>query len=185
MGASATSTAIAGLILGACLGYFYALGTSVGIARRKGGANDLWSVDDSDGDDEDEVEQDGAVDGARVTEPCKLVLVVRADLKMSKGKAAAQCGHATLACYKSVVKHHPAVLRAWEYEGQAKICLQAGGEEELLLLKAKAISLGLTAKTIQDAGRTEIAAGSTTVLGIGPAEKSRIDEITGHLKLYH
>ena len=35
-------------------------------------------------------------------EDTKLVLVVRQDLKMGKGKAAAQCCHATLAAYKQV-----------------------------------------------------------------------------------
>lgn len=34
------------------------------------------------------------------TDDCKMVLVVRNDFKMGKGKAAAQCSHATLAAYK-------------------------------------------------------------------------------------
>lgn len=37
-----------------------------------------------------------------------------------------------------------------------------------LELQAIALSLGLPAQTIQDAGRTQIAAGSRTVLGVGP-----------------
>jgi PTH2 family peptidyl-tRNA hydrolase len=32
----------------------------------------------------------------------KMVLVVREDLKMGKGKIGAQCGHATLGAYKQV-----------------------------------------------------------------------------------
>ena len=36
---------------------------------------------------------------------------------------------------------------------------------------------------VHDAGRTQIAAGSQTVLAIGPAPKSEIDQITGHLPL--
>lgn len=51
------------------------------------------------------------------------------------------------------------------------------------LLHAQAMSLGLCARVIHDAGRTQIAAGSATVLGIGPAPKGRIDEVTGGLKL--
>lgn len=39
----------------------------------------------------------------------KLVLVVRTDLGMGKGKVAAQCGHATLACYKRATKLMPLV----------------------------------------------------------------------------
>lgn len=56
-------------------------------------------------------------------------------------------------------------------------------EEELELLQATAVSLGLVAEVIADAGRTQIASGSHTVLGIGPAPKSVIDKVTGSLKL--
>lgn len=52
----------------------------------------------------------------------------------------------------------------------------------MLLLQAQALSLGLCARDIQDAGRTQIAGGSRTVLGIlGP--KGVVDEVTGSLKL--
>jgi PTH2 family peptidyl-tRNA hydrolase len=134
-------------------------------------------------------------------EECKLVLIVRTDLGMTKGmslspspstytyfpagKIAAQCGHATLACYKNFLHNAPKspILRRWERQGQAKITLQAKSEDELETLQATAISLGLVAEVITDAGRTQIASGSHTVLGIGPAPKSIIDKVTGHLKL--
>lgn len=51
------------------------------------------------------------------------------------------------------------------------------------MLQATALSLGLVAEVITDAGRTQIASGSQTVLGIGPGPKSIIDEVTGNLKL--
>ena len=38
-------------------------------------------------------------------------MVVRQDLKMGKGKAAAQCCHATLAAYKQAKRRSPDVLR--------------------------------------------------------------------------
>ena len=76
------------------------------------------------------------------------------------------------------------MLRQWERYGQAKIAVQArGGEEELEALRAQARSLGVTAEVIADAGRTQIASGSRTVLGVGPAPKSVVDQVTGHLKL--
>jgi peptidyl-tRNA hydrolase, PTH2 family len=37
------------------------------------------------------------------------VLVVRTDLGMSSGKIAAQCSHATLACYKALNSKNPGV----------------------------------------------------------------------------
>ena len=76
------------------------------------------------------------------------------------------------------------LLRRWERHGQAKIAVQCkGGEEELATLMAVAHSLGITAEVIADAGRTQIEAGSLTVLGVGPAPKSIVDKVTGHLKL--
>ncbi|KAF4976158.1 hypothetical protein FZEAL_7136 [Fusarium zealandicum] len=121
-------------------------------------------------------------------EECKLVLVVRTDLGMTKGKIAAQCSHATLACYKTL-SHAPAdspqrkLLKRWERLGQAKIAVQVKSQDEILELRRKARSLGLTAEVIQDAGRTQIEAGSMTVLGVGPAPRSIVDQITGGLKL--
>ncbi len=63
------------------------------------------------------------------------------------------------------------------------MALQVKSEEELETLQAMAVSLGLCAQVIHDAGRTQIASGSATVCGIGPAPKSAIDKVTGHLKL--
>mmetsp|Transcript_7598 Transcript_7598/g.19668 ORF Transcript_7598/g.19668 Transcript_7598/m.19668 type:complete len:175 (+) Transcript_7598:75-599(+) len=112
----------------------------------------------------------------------KMVLVVRMDLKMGKGKVAAQCGHATLGCYQKAMKKSPKILRAWEWSGQAKVCLKCDSEDEMVAMVAKAGQLKLPAYFVTDAGRTQIAAGSRTVLGIlGPS--SEVNKITGHLKL--
>ncbi|KAF5337339.1 hypothetical protein D9611_003232 [Ephemerocybe angulata] len=143
------------------------------------------SEHDSDFEDVDEEEEDADGDlsaiSAGFSEPCKLVLVVRTDLKMTSGKIAAQ--HATLACYKALVKKNPKLINHWERTGQAKIALKAGSEDEILELEAIAKSLNLCARSILDAGRTQIAAGSRTVLGIGPAPVSLINEVTGNLRL--
>lgn len=74
-------------------------------------------------------------------------------------------------CYKASQKHAPDLIRTWENYGQTKVAVQAkGGEDELMILQAQAMSLGVVAKIVHDAGRTQIAAGSATVLGIGPGE---------------
>ncbi|KAI8388408.1 peptidyl-tRNA hydrolase PTH2-domain-containing protein [Radiomyces spectabilis] len=132
-------------------------------------------------DDLDELPT-GAIDCSKY-EDYKMVLVVRQDLGMTKGKIAAQCGHATLACYKAVKKNNPEMLKRWEQSGQAKVALKASSEDQLLELQAIAQSLNLPAQSICDAGRTQIAAGSRTVLGIGPGPVELINEVTGHLKL--
>ncbi|KAF3079030.1 hypothetical protein TWF569_007008 [Orbilia oligospora] len=152
------------------------------------------SATEADGDDDDDDDEDSDSDAmiksdyshfsaSALTEECKMVLCVRTDLGMTKGKIAAQCGHATLACYKAVSRHAPLLLKRWEYLGQAKIALKVDSEDDLLTLQAQAMSLGLVAKVVRDAGRTQIASGSATVLGIGPAPKSVVNQITGHLKL--
>lgn len=61
--------------------------------------------------------------------------------------------------------------------------MQCKNEEELLTLQAQALSLGLCARIIHDAGRTQIAGGSATVLGIGPGPKDVVNKVTGGLKL--
>ena len=61
--------------------------------------------------------------------------------------------------------------------------MQIKGQDEILALMGVAQSLGITAEVVADAGRTQIEAGSLTVLGIGPAPKSMVDKVTGHLKL--
>ncbi|KAI9931296.1 hypothetical protein ASPWEDRAFT_34131 [Aspergillus wentii DTO 134E9] len=197
-----TAYVIATAIIAGVTGYFIGQGSSLGLFKEKEGWPNSYDVkvhkDSSDEeeedseeeeyDSEDDSEEEG--DGGELSnfkdnnEEVKLVLVVRTDLGMTKGKIAAQCSHATLACYKYFLTHAPdsPILRRWERQGQAKIALQLKSEEELQLLQAQAMSLGLCARVIQDAGRTQIASGSRTVLGVlGP--KSVVDNVTGHLKL--
>uniref|UniRef100_A0A6G1R781 Peptidyl-tRNA hydrolase 2, mitochondrial n=1 Tax=Hypotaenidia okinawae TaxID=2861861 RepID=A0A6G1R781_9GRUI len=114
----------------------------------------------------------------------KMVLIVRNDLKMGKGKVAAQCSHAAVSAYKQVQRRNPDLLKQWEYCGQPKVVLRAPDEETLIQLLGDAKRLGLTVSLIQDAGRTQIAPGSQTVLGIGPGPADVIDKVSGHLKLF-
>lgn len=50
------------------------------------------------------------------SEEHKMVLVVRSDLGMGKGKVAAQCGHATLACYKRARRIMPSVCLLYDHQ---------------------------------------------------------------------
>jgi PTH2 family peptidyl-tRNA hydrolase len=50
-------------------------------------------------------------------------------------------------------------------------------------LRSKAERAGLPTFTVADAGRTQVAAGSKTVLVIGPGSKASVDAITRHLRL--
>lgn len=120
----------------------------------------------------------------------RMALVIRQDLGMQKGKVAAQCCHAALSCFRMIASdpnresYNPQMVQRWLRRGQAKITLKCPDKETMDELYAKAISLGVNACVIHDAGRTQIAAGSATVLGVGPAPKAVLDQITGDLKLY-
>lgn len=122
----------------------------------------------------------------KLKEECKMVLIVRHDLQMGKGKVAAQCSHATLAAYQQAQKTELGrmCIEKWESEGTTKITLKCPDEANMLQLQKEARAAGLVAKSILDAGRTQIAAGSRTVLAIGPGPISTIDKITRNLKLY-
>lgn len=113
----------------------------------------------------------------------KVVILMRNDLKMSKGKIAAQAGHAAVGCALAAQKRDKKNFDAWMSGGQAKIVLKVDSERQLFEYKAVAEAQGLTVVTICDAGRTEIAPGSYTCIGIGPAPNSDIDKITGDLKM--
>jgi peptidyl-tRNA hydrolase, PTH2 family len=114
--------------------------------------------------------------------PYKMVLCVNTELGMGKGKIAAQCGHAAVGCYKVASIQCPAGVKAWERTGCAKIAVKTpAAEMEALLLKA--LERDMPVYLVEDAGRTQIAAGSQTVLGIGPAPVYTFEGITSHLKL--
>ena len=113
----------------------------------------------------------------------KQAIVVRADLKMGKGKVAAQVAHASLSAAEECRAKRPRWFEDWKEEGQAKIVLKAESEGMLRDLLQKSKSSGLPASLIQDRGLTQLEPGTVTCLGIGPAPDPEIDAVTGNLKL--
>ena len=69
-------------------------------------------------------------------------------------------------------------------KGTRKIALCCNSEEELFELEAKASQIGVPAAIIEDAGYTQVAPGSKTVIGLGPAPSEIMDSLTGKLRLY-
>ena len=105
------------------------------------------------------------------------------DLKMGKGKIAAQCCHATLGVFKKLWRRRDPVLRVWEECGQPKVTLQVTDEPQMLSLYQAAKSHGVPTFIVVDAGRTQVAPNSRTVMAVGPALVEDVDKVTSNLKL--
>jgi peptidyl-tRNA hydrolase len=113
-------------------------------------------------------------------DPVKQVIVVNEALRLPRGKLAAQVAHASVAALLSASNED---IRRWLEVGMPKVVLRGDGEAELAALEKEAAAAGLPAAIIQDAGRTVIAPGTVTCLGIGPASTEAIDALTGKLRL--
>ncbi len=136
----------------------------------------------------------------------KQVIVVRRDLKMRKGKIAAQSGHA---CVEAVLMalakegrlndvrvqdnwvtladtgREATPLSEWFARGVAKICVYVDSEEALLDLHERGNEAGFVSALIQDAGHTEFHGEPTyTCLAFEPLYPEQIDPLTGELPLY-
>ena len=109
----------------------------------------------------------------------KQVIVVRKDLKLSKGKLAAQVAHASFSSSQLASR---TAVKTWEKDGQKKVIL-AAGMKQLTEIKKKCRKLKIPCSLVSDAGLTEIPSGTITCLGIGPADDSKIDKLTGSLPL--
>jgi PTH2 family peptidyl-tRNA hydrolase len=108
----------------------------------------------------------------------KLVILVRQDLKLPKGKLAAQVAHAAV---ESALNASKSRLSAWHSQGQKKVVLKVKDEKEMLLYANLAKQAGLNAAVITDAGRTCIAPGTKTCVGIGPDSEDKVDAVTRKL----
>lgn len=113
----------------------------------------------------------------------KQVIVFRSDLRLSKGKTAAQAGHAAVSAAEEARKHRRQWFDEWLNEGQRKIAVKVKSEKEMSELETAAKELGLPNALIVDRGLTEIPAGTVTCLGIGPALAEKVDKLTGKLPL--
>jgi peptidyl-tRNA hydrolase, PTH2 family len=110
----------------------------------------------------------------------KQVILVRQDLKLPKGKLAAQAAHASV---EAVLKSDSSLVKEWRSLGMAKIVLKVKDEKELIKHFQIAKDEGIATSLITDAGRTVIAPGTKTCVGIGPDEEEKIDSVTGELSL--
>ena len=114
----------------------------------------------------------------------KQVIILRMDLGMSAGKAAAQACHASLGAY---LLSTAAEQKAWFAQGQTKIIVQVDDEESMLELHELLTAdpkLKKRCSLILDAGHTELKGQNYTAIGVGPVDPKSIDPYTRKLKLY-
>ena len=109
----------------------------------------------------------------------KQVIVVRSDLKLPKGKLAAQVAHASV---DAALNANRLKVHRWRRQGAKKIVLKIKGKDELLELAEDAAKLRLNTAIIRDAGKTVVKAGTITCVCIGPDREELIDKVTGKLK---
>ena len=99
---------------------------------------------------------------------------------MGKGKIAAQVGHAT---QDLILKNSPSTLSSYISDNSAKIVLKVPTFDTFIPLLKFCQEKGYPYTVIKDAGRTQIPAGSATVLGIGVVEKEEMTKMVETLKL--
>ena len=136
----------------------------------------------------------------------KMMIVVRRDLKMRKGKIAAQASHASVEAILCALKKEERLndifvgefgaelkienkeetpLSEWFSYGCAKICVYVDSEEERFAIDREAKKRGIISAVITDAGMTEFHGVPTvTCLALEPLPSDIANELTGHLSLY-
>ena len=110
----------------------------------------------------------------------KQAILIRQDLQLGKGKACSQAAHAAV---EAVLRSEKEIIKQWREQGMPKIVLKVQTEKDLKKYNQAAKDMGLITALITDAGRTQIAPGSTTALAIGPDKEEKIDTIIKELKL--
>lgn len=128
----------------------------------------------------------------------KLVIAVRRDLHMTRGKEIAQACHAAVGVLlnrsgyaydpeRGELNHIHMDIKtlSWLEGGAAKICVKVDSEAALYELERKADLAGIRSCLIIDDGLTMFHGVKTpTCIALGPEESKKIDCITGGLPLY-
>ncbi|MBT3940708.1 peptidyl-tRNA hydrolase [Candidatus Woesearchaeota archaeon] len=112
----------------------------------------------------------------------KQVILIRTDLKMSKGKTAAQASHAAVEASLKAKKKHRLIFSAWRLSGMKKVVIKVASQKDLYKYAQQAKEQGLTTAVIADAGMTELKPGTVTACAIGPDKDDKIDQVTGNLQ---
>ena len=111
----------------------------------------------------------------------KCVILVRMDLKMSRGKVVAQAGHGIVS---AVMNSSREKLHEWMECGEKIVTLKVNNMKTMQTIHDIAIRKNVYSHIVTDAGHTEVAPGTQTICVIGPDIDTKIDKLTGQLKLF-
>ena len=114
----------------------------------------------------------------------KMVIVLRGELRLTPGKSAVQVAHAAVLLVEEAGRRRPAWVESWRAGGQKKIAVLVETLEEMEELRRRAAARGIPSVLVEDAGFTEVAPGTKTCLGLGPAPATELDPVTRELPLY-
>jgi len=117
-----------------------------------------------------------------MTDELVMYIVARTELTMSPGKLAAQVGHGVQLAMRKAEKEGSSPLAAWESNDYPKVILGGTIRDFEKLSRDRALD-GLMV-SVFDNGRTEVPAGSMTVLAFVPMRKSLAKKWVGRLRLY-
>lgn len=87
------------------------------------------------------------------------------------------------AAVEAAFKSDKEIVEKWKKQGGKKVVLKVADEKELIRYMSMAQDENLKTALIKDAGHTVVESGTITCLGIGPDLDSKIDKITGNLKM--
>lgn len=118
-----------------------------------------------------------------VPDETKQAIIIRTDIKMSRGKLAAQASHASLMSYFEAEKVDKAVTKRWLDTGEKKIVLKVADGSVLEKLSVAFKYKKVPCALVTDAGLTQLPPGTITALGVGPWKSAEIDQFTRGLKL--
>ena len=110
-----------------------------------------------------------------------MYLIVRTDLKMGKGKIAAQCCHAVQ--YLTMNNINKKSFKLYINNGTPKIVLKAPTLEVINNINNYCYKNGIPYYEVVDAGRTQIPRNTKTVIGVGPIKRLKVPYIIKELKL--
>jgi PTH2 family peptidyl-tRNA hydrolase len=108
-------------------------------------------------------------------------MLIRRDIKMTKGKVTAQCCHGMI---YSIQHSSCEKIALWQNSGEKVITLSVPNEKVMERIYNQAQKNKIVSKIIQDAGHTQVQADTKTICVIGPDNEIKIDKLTKDLKLW-